>query len=83
MRTYKIHILPLNSGSGWNLKPYKDNQEAGSGAYPVRREDPHVGMEWWNALPETRRAHWLMMASSAVPTAGAMPICLLRPTTKP
>jgi len=52
-----------------DLKLYKDNQEAGNGAYPVRREDPHVGMEWWNALPETQCAHWLMMASSAVPTA--------------
>ena len=26
-------------------------------------------MEWWNRLPETRRAHWLVMAASAMPAA--------------
>jgi len=26
-------------------------------------------MEWWNGLPETRRAHWLVMAASAMPAA--------------
>ena len=68
-RTYKIQPRPDNLEGGWNLKLYEANQEAGGGAYPVRREDPHVGMEWWNGLPETRRAHWLMMAASAMPTA--------------
>lgn len=26
-------------------------------------------MEWWNGLSETRRAHWLVMAASAMPAA--------------
>jgi hypothetical protein len=69
MHTYKIHARPRNSGGGWNLKLYEDFQEAGGGAYPVRQEDPHVGMEWWNGLSETRRAHWLIMAASAMPAA--------------
>jgi hypothetical protein len=56
MHTYKIHARPRNSGGGWNLKLYEDFQDAGGGAYPVRQEDPHVGMEWWNGLSETRRA---------------------------
>jgi len=76
MRTYKIQARPRNAGGGWNLKLYENNQEAGGGAYPVRREDQHAGMEWWDALPETRRAHWLVMASSAVP-AGARDAYLL------
>lgn len=69
MRTYKIHARPRNLGGGWNLKLYEDNQEADCAAYPVQQEDPHVGIEWWNGLHETRRAHWLMVAASAKPAA--------------
>jgi hypothetical protein len=41
-----------------------DYQQAGDGAYPIRNEDPHFGMECWNHLAETRRANWLMMVAS-------------------
>lgn len=34
------------SGRGWHLKLYENNQEAGGGVYPIRKEDSHVGMEW-------------------------------------
>ena len=68
-RTYKIQPRLADLGGGWHLKLYENNQEAGGGVYPIREEDPHVGMEWWNRLPETRRAHWLVMAASAMPAA--------------
>lgn len=68
-RTYKIQPRPTDLGGGWNLKLYEDDQEAGGGAYPVQAEDPHAGMDWWNGLPEEQRAHWLVMAASAMPAA--------------
>ena len=68
-RTYKIQRRPADLGEWWHLKLYENNQEANGGVYPIWEEDPHVGMAWWNRLPETRRAHWLVMAASAMPAA--------------
>jgi hypothetical protein len=56
-RTYKIQPRPADLEGGWHLKLYENNQEAGGGVYTIREQDPHVGMEWWNGLPETRRVH--------------------------
>lgn len=33
-------------------------------------DDPQAGMSWWNSLSEERRAHWLMMAASAMTECG-------------
>jgi hypothetical protein len=55
-RTYEIHSRPDHLGGGWNLKLLEDGQEAGGGAFPAPRDDPHDGMAWWNALTEERRA---------------------------
>ncbi|MGJ9420380.1 hypothetical protein ACHAC9_21890 [Massilia sp. CMS3.1] len=68
-RTYKIRPRPANLGTGWNLKLIENGQEAGGGIFPVVEEDAAVGMAWWNELTEERRAHWLMMAASAMPAA--------------
>jgi hypothetical protein len=68
-RSYEIHSRPGHLGGGWNLKLLEDGQEAGGGAFPVPTDDPRDGMAWWNALTEERRAHWLMMAASAMPAA--------------
>ena len=76
-RSYKIQPRLASLGGGWNLKLYENNQEAGGGVYPVREDDPKAGMDWWNGLPETRRANWLMMAvvSHAVRSAPCLSAC--------
>ena len=68
-RTYEIHPRPDNLGGGWKLTLIEDGQEAGGGVFPLPDDDPQAGMSWWNALSEERRAHWLMMAASAMPAA--------------
>lgn len=68
-RTYEIRPRPANLGTGWNLKLIENGQEVGGGVFPVREEDAAVGMAWWNGLTDERRAHWLMMAASAMPAA--------------
>lgn len=68
-RTYEIQPRPENLGGGWNLKLFEDGQEAGDGVFPLPKDDPQAGMAWWNAMTEDRRAHWLMMAASAMPAA--------------
>lgn len=68
-RSYEIQPRPDDLGGGWNLKLIEDGQAAGGGVFPVKKDAAHEGMEWWNALPEARRAHWLMMAASAMPAA--------------
>ena len=67
-RTYEIRPRP-DDLAGWKLILLEDGQEAGGGVFPVSHENPHDGIAWWNALTEQRRAHWLMMAASAMPAA--------------
>ena len=43
------------------------DEEVGGGVFPVVADDPHAGMAWWNECSEQERAHWLMMAASAMP----------------
>lgn len=69
VRSYEITPRPAALGDGWNLVLFDGGEEAGRGVFPVSQEDPLVGMTWWNALTEERRAHWLMMAASAIPAA--------------
>ena len=71
IRTYKIQPRPADLGGGWSLKLFEDGQESGGGAFPLQEEEPRAGMDWWNSLSEERRAHWLMMAASAVPAAAS------------
>lgn len=68
-RSYEIQPRPDDLGGGWNLKLLEDGQDAGGGIFPVPQEHPEEGMAWWNALPESRRAHWITMAASAMPAA--------------
>lgn len=68
-RTYELHSRPDNLGGGWKLKLIEDGVEASGGVFPLPKEDPQAGMSWWNSLNEERRAHWLMMAASAMPAA--------------
>lgn len=75
-RTYAIMPRPSGMGSGWTLTLFDEGEEAGGGVFPVPEESPHVGMEWWNALPVEERAYWLIKAASAVP-ADARHACLL------
>lgn len=67
--SYEIKPRPVELGAGWKLTLLEDGQEVGGGVFPVLENDPQAGMEWWNALTEERRAHWLMMAASAMPAA--------------
>ena len=68
-RSYEIRSRPVNSGGGWILKLSENGRGAGESVFPVREEDAGAGMAWWNGLTEERRAHWLMMAASAIPAA--------------
>jgi len=66
VRSYDITPRPAALGGGWNLVFFQDGEEAGRGVFPVAEEPPLVGMTWWNSLTEEARAHWLMMAASAI-----------------
>jgi len=66
-RGYEIGPRPADLSGGWNLTLLEDGQEAGGGVFPLLDEDPHAGMDWWNSMTEAKRAHWLMMAISAMP----------------
>lgn len=67
--SYEITPRPAELGGGWKLTLLQDDQEAGGGVFPIPQEDPQAGMDWWNGLAEEQRAHWLMMAASAMPAA--------------
>jgi len=67
--SYEITPRPAALGGGWKLTLLQDDQEAGGGVFPVPEDDPQAGMDWWNSLDEEQRAHWLMMAASAMPAA--------------
>lgn len=67
--SYEIKPRPPELGGGWKLTLLQDGQEAGGGVFPVLEDDPQAGMDWWNNLAEEQRAHWLMMAASAMPAA--------------
>ena len=67
--SYEIRLRPVELGAGWKLTLLEDGQDVGGGVFPVRPEDAHAGMDWWNGLTEEKRAHWLMMAASAMPAA--------------
>ena len=67
--SYEITPRPAELGGGWRLQLLEDGQEAGGGVFPIPHEDPQTGMTWWNSLAEEQRAHWLMMAASAMPAA--------------
>jgi hypothetical protein len=66
-RGYEIIPRPAALGGGWNLTLLENGQEAGGGVFPIPDEDPHAGMDWWNRMTKEARAHWLMMAASAMP----------------
>ncbi|WP_081926181.1 hypothetical protein [Massilia sp. LC238] len=68
-RSYEISPRPQDLGGGWNLKLYEDDQEAVGGVFPIPADGPHEGMFWRKSLSEEPRAHWLMMAASAMPAA--------------
>lgn len=68
-RTYEINPRPDNLGGGWKLTLIENGEEAGGGVFPLPDDDPQAGMSWWNSMTEERRAHWLMMAASAMPAA--------------
>lgn len=68
-RTYEIQSGPANLGGGWYLKLLEDGRDAGGSAFPLPEEAPQASISWWNTLREERRAHWLMMAASAMPAA--------------
>jgi hypothetical protein len=68
-RSYEIHPRPADVGAGWSLKLIENGKEAGGADFPVEEEQAAAGMAWWNGLAEERRAHWLMMAASAMPAA--------------
>jgi len=67
--SYEIKPRPAELGGGWKLTLLEDGQEAGGGVFPVLEDNPQAGMNWWNSLSEEQRAHWLMMAASAMPAA--------------
>lgn len=67
VRSYDITPRPSALGGGWNLVFFQDGEEAGRGVFPIPEESPQVGITWWNSLTEETRAHWLMMAASAIP----------------
>lgn len=66
-RSYEITPRDPALGGGWNLALFENGEPAGGGVFPVPQEDAVVGMTWWNSMTEETRAHWLMMAASAVP----------------
>jgi hypothetical protein len=68
-RTYEILPRPEHLGGGWKLTLIEDGEEAGGGVFPVPEDDPQAGIAWWNTMREEQRAHWLMMAASAMPAA--------------
>jgi hypothetical protein len=68
-RTYQITPRDPSLGGGWNLALFENEQPGGGGVFPLPDEDSSVGMTWWNSIAEEARAHWLMMAASAVPAA--------------
>ena len=65
---YSYEVLPRTAG-GWRLRLLEDGEEVGGGAFPLvwPEEPPELGMDWWNALTEERRGHWLAVAGSARP----------------
>jgi len=67
--SYEIKPRPAEVGGGWKLTLLQNDQEAGGGVFPIPQDDPQAGMDWWNGLAEEQRAHWLMMAASAMPAA--------------
>jgi len=68
-RSYEITPRHADHGGGWKLVLLEDGEEAGGGVFPIAEEGPEVGMAWWNAISPETRAHWLLMAASAVPAA--------------
>lgn len=69
MRAYTYEIISRHTdlGSGWRLRLLEDGQEIGGGVFPMPDAGTDNGMTWWNASSEQERAHWLMVATSAVP----------------
>jgi hypothetical protein len=65
--SYEIASRPAELGGGWRLRLLQDGEEVGGGVFPTEQNDPHQGMAWWNALPESQRALWLHVAHSARP----------------
>jgi len=68
-RSYQITPRDPMLGDGWNLVLFDQGEIVGGGVFPIAHEEPHVGMAWWNSATEDERAHWLIIASSAVPAA--------------
>lgn len=63
---YEITPRPSELGGGWRLQLLDDGEEVGGGVFPVVPDDPQAGMTWWNDCTESARAHWLVVAKSAV-----------------
>lgn len=75
---YRYEVTPraADLGGGWNLKMFENDVEVGGGVFPLEGADnPDYGVDWWNAMTEDVRAHWLSVAGTAVP-ADAWLACL-------
>lgn len=64
--SYEINPRSVELGDGWRLRLLEDGEETGGGVFPVVLDDPQTGMTWWNGCTEAARAHWLVVAKSAV-----------------
>lgn len=66
-RSYAVLSRLDVAGGGWKLVLYDQGEETGGGVFPIPKEDPKAGMDWWNEIPKEERAYWLVKAASAVP----------------
>lgn len=66
-RSYEVLPRAAHLGGGWNLVLLDNGEEAGGGVFPIPKEDPQAGMDWWNSIPVEERSFWLIKAASAVP----------------
>lgn len=71
-RSYEIVPRPADLGGGWKLTLLEDGQEAGGGVFPVPKEDPQDGIDWWNRLSKEDQGHWIMMAVSPIPAVARL-----------
>jgi hypothetical protein len=75
MRRYEIPPRQVRAGK---VEPevVREWERGRGGAFPLHDNEPQAGITWWSAMTEERRAHWLMMAASAVPAAAHHPYLL-------
>lgn len=64
--SYEINPRSVDLGDGWRLWLLDDGEETGGGVFPAALDDPQVDITWWNDCTQAARAHWLVVAKSAV-----------------